>query len=78
MFDLQSFKNIVVAIGLNYRQRLTSQAQGFKLFFTTSPCVEPFHVAFGFLNLCFPPYHMFFFYVCVFFATSAKGGAQSD
>jgi hypothetical protein len=39
---------------------------------------EPFHVTFGFLSLCFPSYHMFFTYVCVFLVAIAKGGIQSD
>jgi hypothetical protein len=40
---------------------------------------EPFCVAFGFLSLCFPFYHMFFTCVYVFLVVvGAKGGTQND
>jgi hypothetical protein len=38
---------------------------------------ELVHVAFSFLSLCFPFYHMFFT-VCVFLVASAKGEAKNN
>lgn len=56
---------------------MTSEAQGCKFIFK-SLCLNPSHVIFGFLSLCFPSYHMFFTCVHVFFVVGAKGGVQND